>query len=212
MTENQKYLKDLSEIRSIMERSSSFISLSGLTGVFAGIIAIIGSAFAYYLVFYKFSEVSNLGYIDNINPVSELKIILIIDAIVVLTLSLLSGLIFSWRNAKKKGLKIWDNTAKRLLINLFIPLISGGVFCFTLLRNGDFYAIAGTTMIFYGLALINASKYTLNDIRYLGIIEIFIGFFALWFPEYGLFAWAFGFGILHIIYGTFMYMKYERKF
>lgn len=210
MTDNQKHLKDLNEIRSIMERSSSFISLSGLSGVVAGIIALIGSAFAYNVLFLKFRHKQSLGYIDGIDPISELLIILLIDAAVVLTLSLIFGFIFTRRNALKKGLKVWDKSAKRLVLNLLIPLITGALLCFTMLWNGNYYAVSGMSLIFYGLALINASKYTLKDIRYLGITEIILGLCAVWFPGYGLFAWAVGFGVLHIIYGTVMYLKYER--
>ena len=57
---------------------------------------------------------------------------------------------------------------------------------------------------------VNASKYTLNDIRYLGLTEIFLGLVALVFLEYSLLFWAIGFGLVHIIYGIVMYYKYER--
>jgi hypothetical protein len=59
--------------------------------------------------------------------------------------------------------------------------------------------------------LINASKYTFNDIRYLGFCEIILGLGAAVYVGYGLYFWALGFGILHIIYGAMMYYKYERK-
>ena len=66
-------------------------------------------------------------------------------------------------------------------------------------------------LIFYGLALINSSKYTFFEIRYLGIAEIVLGLIASVFVSSGLILWAAGFGLLHIIYGIIMYYKYERK-
>jgi hypothetical protein len=65
-------------------------------------------------------------------------------------------------------------------------------------------------LIFYGLALINASKYTYNDIRYLGISELLIGLCSTLFLGYGLFFWAAGFGLAHIVYGALMYFKYDK--
>ena len=114
------------------------------------------------------------------------------------------------RKAKRKGLPVWDSTAKRLLLNLLIPLATGGLFCLVLLYHRQVGMIAPATLIFYGLALLNASKYTLNDIRYLGILEIIIGLIASVYIGYGLLFWAVGFGVLHIVYGIVMYSKYEK--
>jgi hypothetical protein len=44
----------------------------------------------------------------------------------------------------------------------------------------------------------------------LGICEIGLGLIASIYMGYGLLFWAVGFGVLHIIYGIVMYMKYER--
>jgi hypothetical protein len=65
-------------------------------------------------------------------------------------------------------------------------------------------------LIFYGLALLNASKYTLKEIRYLGMSEICLGLIASAWVQFGIVFWGIGFGMLHIIYGTFMYFKYEK--
>ena len=128
----------------------------------------------------------------------------------VLVASIVVGLILTWRSAKKNGQTIWDATAKRMLINLMIPLVTGGFFCMILLIHGLIGLVAPVTLIFYGLALINGSKYTLDDIRYLGICEIILGLLASIFIGYGLLFWAIGFGVLHIVYGLLMYNKYER--
>lgn len=216
MDQKNEHLQDLHEIRSIMERSSRFISLSGLSGIFAGFCALIG-AFAVY--FYQqdffYGRYYNHGIFlkeDLISGVEFSKFLTFIMVVGSLTLllALFFGVFFTTRNAKKKGLPFWDSSAKRMLINLFIPLITGGFFCLVLLYHRQIYLIAPATLIFYGLALINASKYTIDDIRYLGISEIVLGLIASVFIGYGLLFWAFGFGILHIIYGSKMYWNYER--
>ncbi len=214
MTKAHQQLEALQQIRALMERSSRFISLSGLSGVAAGVIALLGAAGIYlYLgmwplspkyVYYKMAQGQEKWGLDFME-------FLLLDAIVVLILAIAGGVYFTTRKARRNDLPVWDALTQRMLINLFIPLITGGVFCIALLYHGFIGFIAPATLIFYGLALLNASKYTLNDIRYLGVSEIGLGLTGMFFLGYGLELWAFGFGVLHIVYGTAMYWKYERK-
>ena len=210
--ETNKHLEDLSKIRSIMERSSSFLSLSGLSGVFAGIFALLGAGFAYWYIHFKYAEeiTKKIFPIYSINQ--EMLYVLLIDAGLVLFFALIFGLYFTYRNSKrKKNVNFWDNTAKRMLINLLIPLATGGIFSVIMLYHGAYFLVGSSTLIFYGLALVNASKYTVTDIRYLGLSEVFLGLLAAVNLGYALYFWAIGFGVLHIIYGTLMYLKYEKN-
>lgn len=209
--QNSKHLEQLTEIRSIMERSSSFLSLSGLSGVFAGIAALLGSSFAYWFVYIKNSRFITGKHITYYELSDNVLAGLLIDAVIILILALLSGYYFTNRNAKRKGLKLWNITAKRTISSLMIPLVAGGIFSLILIFQGSGYLVSSTTLIFYGLALVNASKYTLKELKFLGILEIILGLAASILIGYGLFFWAFGFGILHIVYGILMYMRYERK-
>ncbi len=205
-------LENLNEIRNLMERSSRFLSLSGLSGVSAGIIALLGAAVAFFYLEYdqRYFDI-NRYFLDRMYSKFHYNIyFLFLDALVILVLALSAGLFFTTRKARKKGLRVWDNTAKRLLVNLFIPLIAGGIFCLILLYHNIIFLIAPVTLLFYGLALLNASKYTLPELRYLGISEILLGLIASVYVGYGLIFWSVGFGVLHIIYGALMYMKYER--
>ncbi|HOP04120.1 MAG TPA: hypothetical protein PL017_12235 [Tenuifilaceae bacterium] len=217
MATKDEHIKDLQEIRSMMERSSRFISLSGLSGVFAGITALLG-ALAVYIYksefFYgQFHNKQRVYFRGNLIYGAELThfiYFLIVTATIVLIVALTFGVLFTTRNARRKNLPYWDSSAKRMLINLFIPLAAGGIFCLALFYHQQIYLVAPATLVFYGIALINASKFTLNDIRYLGFSEIILGLISMFFAGYSLFFWAFGFGILHIIYGTTMYWKNER--
>ena len=208
MDNKQEHLQALTDIRSMMERSSRFISLSGLSGVFAGIFALVGVYLAHLKIKNLYSNFYNR--VDN-DLIFDTMVYLITVAVSVLFCSLLVGVILTVRNSKKRGISIWDGTSKRLLINLAIPLASGGLFCLLLLHHGIGWLVGPVTLIFYGLALINASKYTFNDIRYLGVMEILLGLFSTYYVGYGLICWAIGFGVLHIVYGAVMYFKYERK-
>jgi len=213
MADQKEHLQALSDIRSMMERSSRFISLSGLSGVFAGVFALIGAYLAYVKIGSYTENYRSMLQMDaggRVEVANELITYLFFVAAGVLVASLLVGTLLTMRNSRKKGIRTWDSTAQRLLINLAIPLGTGGLFCLIMLYHGDIGLIAPATLIFYGLSLINASKYTFNDIRYLGICEIILGLTASLYIGYGLYFWAVGFGVLHIIYGAVMYFKYER--
>ena len=129
-------------------------------------------------------------------------------AVGTLILAIAVGILFTIQKAKKENQKLWDNQIKRLLINLFIPLATGGILSLIILLKGYVGIVAPLTLIFYGLALVNASKYTLTEIRSLGIIEIILGLVGVQFVGYGLLLWAIGFGVLHIVYGAIMHKRY----
>lgn len=214
MSSPQEQLKELREIRTLMERSSRFIGLSGLSGVAAGVCAIIGATAAYlYLDIVPFEYDKSYAYYAKALSSSKWGLsympFFLLDGILTIIAAVLSGIYFTTRQAKRKGQTIWDKTALRLLTHLGIPLVTGGLFCYAMMWHGYLAFVAPATLVFYGLALVNGSKYTLHDVLYLGIAEIVLGLIAMFMLRYGLEFWVIGFGLLHIIYGTIMYLKYE---
>lgn len=213
--ENKDIYEDISSIKNIMERSTRFISLSGLSGIMAGIYALIGAAIAYALipthlerkVFDRLSEQPIAGTYHG-----QLSLIecLIAVALLVLLLSVSTGIWLTTRKARRHNQTVWNPSSKALLKNGILPLLTGGCFLIILLIKHHYGIIAPGCLIFYGLALAAASQYTFGDVRWLGILEIILGLIALLFPGYGLLFWAIGFGVLHILYGTIMYFKYDR--
>lgn len=206
--EASKYLNDIKEIKDIMNKSTLCLSLSGLSGVLAGIYALIGAWLAYKTIYFEQNIVKPYrGLVISEKAVYKLLTI----AFIVLIASIITGVFLSIRKAKLQNDTIWNAASKRLLINFTIPLVSGGIFILFLIEKEILNLIAPLTLIFYGLACVNASKYTLRDVRYLGITMIILGLFSTWFINYGLLFWALGFGICHIVYGSMMYFKYDRK-
>lgn len=202
----QKHQEDLAHIRSMMELSSRFISLSGLSGVFAGLSALIGGLYAYQLFGTNgISYMDGYSYDENKNLVREL----FFTATIVLFSALTFGIFFTIRKSRKNNLPIWTSATKKMLFNLAIPLFVGGVFCFALVVYKIYFLIAPANLLFYGLALINAEKYTFSDIKYLGFCELALGCVSLFFLGYGLVFWILGFGILHILYGLIVFKKYK---
>lgn len=214
MQSNDQSFSDIRDIKNMMERSSRFISLSGLSGISAGICALIGAWVAHPYVFGKKDFVidSNVAIVQAMT--NDYSIIfntyLFWIAAATFIAAAISAFAFTYIKSSKEGIPIWGKTAKRLMINVCIPLIVGGIFLLKLIQFGTFGLIAPGCLLFYGLALINASKYTLIEIRYLGYCELILGIISLCFVGYGLYFWAIGFGVLHILYGVVMWNKYER--
>lgn len=201
----EKYINDIKEIRHLMQKSSKFLSLSGLSGIMAGIYALLGSYWAYSLL--KDKRVYIRSYdMDNVLLIYKLLAI----AIGVAVLAVITAYILSRKKASKSGDKLWTPVTRAMLVDFIIPMFSGGIFALILLYHDHFGIIAPITLIFYGLALVSVSKYTIGSVKYLGVSEIILGLLAAFYVGYGLWFWAFGFGILHIVYGMIMYLK-ERK-
>lgn len=209
--EEKQIQDDLLSIRNIMERSTKFISLSGLSGVLAGIYALTGALWAHTIIYGGSGFGSQRNYVTADIPAHPQKLILLIGiALGVLIASVLTGLILTANKAKRKGQSIWGKTSKQLLFQMTVPLAAGGLLVLILLTR-HYYGITSPAMlIFYGLALIGASNFTFNDVKYLGLTEVLLGLIAACLPGYGLIFWALGFGVLHIVYGTIMYFKYDR--
>ncbi len=200
---SEDYLKDISEIKNLMNKSSRFISLSGLAGIFTGFYALIGAGYAYWLV-----TSSTRGYLILDGKIFK---IILIDLLLVLFFSVGTAIYLTTKRAKQNGERIWDATTKRLLVSFLVPLISGGLYIIIILSQGKYGHTGALMLLFYGLALINASKYTVSNVRYLGYTEIILGLIGAVFPGYGFWFWVIGFGVMHIIYGGIVYVKHERK-
>ena len=198
----EDYLKDISEIKTLMNKSSKFISLSGLSGILAGFYALIGAGFAYWLV-----ATSGREYLILDGKIFRL---VVLDLLIVGFLSIATAIFLTTKKAKKNNQKIWDSLTKRLLTHFIVPLLAGAIYIIIILNQQKYGSTGALMLLFYGLALLSASKYTLGDIKYVGYSEIILGLLAALYPGYGFWFWVVVFCVRHIIYGTIMYFKYDR--
>lgn len=199
----EESLQVLQDIRSIMDRSSRVLSLSGWSGIWAGLVALVATGIAYQktaaVPFASGAAISAL--------VDELALLALLTLIVAVT----GAFYFSYRKNKKQGQRTFNAAARKMIISMCIPMLAGGWMCGVFMMNADFGYIIPTMLVVYGLTLINSSKYSISDIRWLGLFEVLLGCIAFLKPEWHLYAWGLGFGILHIIYGFIMWHKYDRK-
>ncbi len=208
MKEEKDYIRDIAEIRSMMERTSKFLSLSGWAGIMAGIYALIGAYLAYKLFYFNPGEMAYTTMESGNWPFTLLNIIVL--ALIVLVLAIGTAVFLSYKKANKRGEKVWNATSRRLVASMAVPLVAGGLLVLVLISKGLIGFIAPFTLVFYGLALYNASKFTYGEVRTLGLIEIGLGLIGTYFIGYGLLFWAIGFGLLHIIYGIYIHYRYEQ--
>ncbi|HET9055890.1 MAG TPA: hypothetical protein VFN30_03480 [Chitinophagaceae bacterium] len=215
MNDYQQSIDSIKDIRQMMERSSRFISLSGWSGIFAGISALTGAWFANTniekngksLLLYNYREIEN-GVFD-VRTFINSKLFFI--AAITFIAAFFFAFLFTYLRGKKTGVPIWGVASRRVVINVLGPMVAGGFFLLRMIQMGIYGLIAPGCLLFYGLALVNGSKYTLGEVRYLGYANIALGIINCWYISYGLYFWATGFGLFHIIYGICMWYKYERS-
>ncbi len=202
MIKEKDYIKDLTEIRQMMERSSKFISLSGWAGILAGIYALVAAYIAYALFNFKPGEESKMVPSDMLN--------VILLALALLVLALTTAVFLSYKSASKRSEPIWNATSRRLLLNMAVPLVTGGIFLLIMISQTHFNMLSSVSLIFYGLALYNAGNFTYKEVKILGVIQILLGLLSAWFIAWSLLIWATGFGLMHIVYGVYIQVKYKR--
>jgi hypothetical protein len=203
-------LQELKDIKQMMERSTRFISLSGLSGIAAGVCALGGAVLANNILAEYYGTYNSVGYFSG-DDFSKLKIKLISLGFATFAAAFISSFLFTWQKAKKQNMPLWNMTSRRLFWNMIIPLAAGALFIIGMLRYDQWAFVAPASLLFYGLALVNASKYTFTDVRYLGYGQLLMGIVNMFYIGYGLYFWALGFGVLHIIYGAIMWWKYEKN-
>ncbi len=206
MKKEQDYIRDIAEIRSMMERSSKFLSLSGWAGIMAGIYALLGAYIAF--TFLNFRPEELFYSTSGPSPFNLTKVILL--AVTILIMALGTAVFLSYKRASKRNEKLWNPTAKQLLASMMVPLVVGGILILLMILKGLIGLVVPFSLLFYGLALFNASRYTYQEVKILGLTEIILGLISSWFVEYGLLFWALGFGVVHIIYGIHMNYKYKK--
>lgn len=182
------------------------MSLTGLSGVSAGLVALVAACLGYYFIGQH--DINYLSDTQLMYP-ADLIVKLVLIGVGAIFLAIFLGVFFTIKKSRKNDYPLWTKLTRKLLIVLFIPLVVGGVFCLALIFHGQIEFVAPSTLIFYGLALIAAESYTYSDIGYLGGCEVVLGLIGVFLPGYGLLLWTVGFGVLHIIYGVLMHSKYR---
>ena len=196
--DKDKALESVFEIKELMEKSSKFISVSGIAAILAGIYALAGAYIATQVI------TSDMYLSDT------LKLMAII-AMTVLAAAAVTAGILSYCKSQKTGQKFFSRLTYRALWNFSFPMLTGGVLCISILMHEYYDILASVMLLFYGLALVNVSKFTYSSIVWLGYAFICLGVVDCFWEGHSLLFWTIGFGGFHILYGILFYLHYERK-
>ncbi|MFZ1704501.1 MAG: hypothetical protein WAT79_09135 [Saprospiraceae bacterium] len=198
--------QDLKHIRSMMEKSSTFHSLSSLSGISAGIIGLI----TYYLI-QMILDKNSIDYMMGKSTVYPTEVLTQLIGLACLSffVALLSTFWFTFKKSQSAGITLWSSSTKNVLKSSALPIIIGGLFCLLMLFHQLVYLIAPCMLIFYGLALISSAKYTIKAVLYLGVCQCLLGLLGAFYIPYGLVFWGIGFGLLHILYGAYLYITFK---
>ncbi|MDR0680746.1 MAG: hypothetical protein LBG15_02675 [Dysgonamonadaceae bacterium] len=202
MDKQHKKNTELDAIRELMERSSTCIGLSGLGGILAGVLALVGASCAYYWI---------EDFKENVYAVKVLQQKLLLLAAAVFAGALFCVLFFSYRRSEKIQIPFWNSATRRLFISIAVPFIAGSFIFLWALNNQFYFLLPAVSLIIYGMAIFCGSYYTTSESRYLAFAEMILGCVTIWQPAYGLLFLTTGFGVLHIIYGVVIWFRYERK-
>ena len=216
MTNGNEPIQALKEIKQMMDRGSRFISLSGRSGIAAGLCALAAAWIADHKInHYTFED--SAGYTEMHGAYifrdghRLLANQLLVIGILTFVAAFFFAFLFTWLRSRKTGVPVWGFTARKVMINVAVPMLAGSLLIWRIITFGLYGLVVPACLLFYGLALINGSKYTVSEVRYLGYLQLILGAVNLWAMSYSLYFWAAGFGVLHILYGIIMWNKYERN-
>ncbi len=208
MTDVNSGLRDIAEIRSIMERSTKFISLSGFAGIGAGLVALLGAWAAWMMFTADGVALTHSATAADLTPDTRINLILL--GVVVLVLALAIAWFFSRRIIRKNAEAVNGTVMRHLVLSFAVPIVVGAIMTLLLFYHGPLWPVVPSMLLFYGLGIFSAGSFTFGEVRTLGVIEILLGLTAAVFPEFGLYFWAAGFGAVHIVYGSLFFRKYRQ--
>jgi uncharacterized membrane protein YidH (DUF202 family) len=208
MTDIDSGLRDIAEIRSIMERSTKFLSLSGFAGIGAGVVALVGAWAAWEMFTADRVVLDYRATVADLEPDTRISLVLL--GVVVLVLALAIAWFFSRRIIRRGAEPVHGTVMRHLVLAFAVPILVGAIMTLLLFYRGPLWPVVPSMLLFYGLGLLSAGSFTFGEVRTLGMIEILLGLTAALFPEFGLYFWAAGFGVVHIVYGVFFFRKYRQ--
>ena len=209
---NTKYFEmknpsqELSEIKSMMERSKRFLSLSGIAGIPVGLTALAGIAAINFTIHQSW----NVWLLPETLNLSTIQLIWL-GVITALMFGIAAIITWILSHKKVPTQKLASPPSKKFLEALAIPIAFGTVACLLFAKNELYAYIPGLSLLMYGLGMIQAAQHSFQELKRLGLALAVLGLVAFLAPTYSLILWAMGFGGLHILYGIWMHQKYDRK-
>ncbi len=189
-----------------MQQNSTSFSSSGWSGILLGIYGLL----AVYMVY----TMTN-SYGDGFEGFAALPIVLLEIGIIVLTvitilISLITLRIRAKRRSKKNNRKLWSPFSKKLRFHTLIPLLFFIIVLVIIANKGYYSSITPLLLFLYGIFLLNLSRFSSGNLKYLSIAEIILAVVAYFIYDKEILFLGLGFGIFHIFYGLFTFGKNKK--
>ena len=203
--DNKDALKELRDIRTMMERSSRFQSVSGWGILAVGVMALVAAWVADGLFNGGTNGWFTTLYGDTAYLWAHKTQIAVFGSLILVAVCGTTVFLSSFLMARRKNIPfIFDATLRRVIFNLSIPLLAGGVLCLALVLQGHYGLTSSIMLVFYGLALVNCHHFSLPMLGGLGYAELLLGLADCFVATHALLFWAIGFGVLHIALGIYL--------
>ncbi len=207
--------EQIKEINSVLNRVGKFKHISGWAPVWAGLV---GSV-AYFMItnlfnieYFQFKLLEKNFLINEIISSFYLSVLLGITLLIALV-----GILFIMIITNKKEINIFDKkNALRMGVIFGLYILLGAVILFQFYINDAittfvFSLIPSLMISLYGLAQIQVSNYSLNILKYFGVIVTFIGILSFFLLNFAWLLWLLVFGLGHFILGTLILLKEKRE-
>ena len=197
-------INTLHDIKNIMEKSTKFNALSGFSFISVGCIALVSAIISAQTLN------NNIFETNLYQPISlSQKNHLVIIGFSTLFLAILAAFYFTHKKAVKNKVSLTLGGGPALSLHFVTPLLVGGIVALALLYYQHLVFVAPLLLVFYGLSVVSGSKFTHPELIYLGFIQLALGCLGLFYLGHGLILWTLGFGVAHIIWGIYYYLKHE---
>ena len=182
--------ENLKMIRNLMERSTQYSTFSGLSGVFAGLVSIVGCLVT-----------QAMGKVDD-RPIE-----FIVTWAIVILVAVGADYLLTKRRAAEVGKRVLSRLGRQMVIAAIPGLGSGSLLTFYFMQHKMLANIFPVWMLAYGIAVCATGLFSQREVSALGAAFLVAGAFSLLLPVSGLLMMAITFGGFHIVYALVMSKK-----
>lgn len=189
-------------IRDIMERSAGYTIFSGLSGIIAGLLSLIGCYLSEQVWAGEQTIDQNAHYL--------------IIWFSILALAIVQDRVLAERKARKSGQTTWTPATYQAIKAILPGMCLAFALSLRALIIYDYDAIPAICILGYAVSLCAAGMFSIYELRVFGVVQLVTGVIALFLPliprfnhpQTALYFMALSFGVYHIIYGLIMWRKY----
>jgi hypothetical protein len=186
-----------------MQQNINPFSLKRYSGILIGLY---GLAVVYLINILTSGEQSGIELVSQL-PLLFLQIGVTVIALVFIVISLVTLWIRAKRTVRKNDQKLWSIFTRKIRWQTLISLLIILIIIIMISNIGYFSLTTPLSLFFYGLFLLNLSRFSSIGLRYLSLAEIILAITSYFIYDKEIIFLALGFGFLPILYGIATFIK-----